>query len=47
MVQDYRAERERQLSDADEAALGYDTELAELRPNLITFKRYLTGRKRS
>jgi hypothetical protein len=43
MVCDYRAERERQLAAAEERAGGYDTELAEYRPHLITFRRWLCG----
>lgn len=44
LVSDYRAERERQLSQAEETAGGYATELAELRAGLITFQAWLAGR---
>lgn len=44
MVEAYRAERERQYAAAVEAAHGYDTELAELLPQLVTFRAWLTGR---
>ena len=43
LVDTYRAERERQLSAAEELALGYATELAELTPDLITFRKFLLG----
>jgi hypothetical protein len=44
IVEDYRAERERQYADAVERAGGYDAELADELPGLITFRRWLRGR---
>ena len=44
VVNAYREERERQLSQAEEEALGYKTELDALRPDLITFQRWLKAK---
>ena len=46
LVSDYRQERQRQETEADEDARGHAEELAARLPHLINFRKWLEGSRR-